>query len=95
MSTPADEALPHKHHTTAEIEAELAKAPHLTAPMTCQQMCDQIQHDMDIIDNLGELPVKVRARVHAAMVRAIAALNHQMTQQHCPHCAAPDEAKGG
>lgn len=88
MSTPVDEARLKKHYTTAEIEAELAAAPHLAASPTCQEMCDEIQDDMDILQNLQDFPPHSRGPIAFAARRAITALNHQMKQRHCPACPA-------
>ncbi len=86
MSTVADEVRPRKHFTAAEIEAELAVAPHLIAPLTCQELCGEIQNDMDTLQNLEDFPANQRARVRIGLLRAIVALRHQLKQQHCPDC---------
>lgn len=86
MSTPDAQARPKKHFTTAEIEAALAATPHVPTPLTCQQLCEEIQNDMNDLQNLEDYPANLRARVATFLKRDIITLRNESRAQHCPDC---------
>lgn len=86
MSTPAAEVRPRKHYTTAEIEAELASAPHLAAQPSCQDLCLSLQEDADTLQNLQDFPANRRAGVRMAILRDMRAISLQLKREGCPGC---------
>ena len=87
MSTPAEEPRPPRRYTTAEIEAELANAPHPAAAQTCQELCLQWRTDQNDLDNISEVePPSTRARLRLLLLRDAAATYQKMRQQKCPNC---------
>lgn len=76
-----------KRYTPAEIEAELAKEPQAAVKQTCQQLCDQLQNDTEILQSLEDYPANQRARIRRLVLQAMQLISRELKQQHCPECA--------
>ena len=75
-----------KTHTTAEIDSMLAAEPKVTT-LTCEQLCQERANDADLLQDLNEFPVKLRAQVRASLIRSIVALTAEMKSKKCPACS--------
>ncbi len=74
-----------KHHTSTGIEAAIAAMPAVAA-VSCQELCDDINNDLDTLANLGDFPVHSLGIIAAAARRDIVARHAQLKRQHCPDC---------
>jgi hypothetical protein len=75
---------PKKRHTEAEIEALLKELP--TTKETCQDLCTDLDVALTDLDDIQEIPVKLRANYRIALLRQIKAITVQMKAQKCPPC---------
>ncbi len=75
-----------KTHTAAEIDSMLAAEPKVTA-LTCQQLCQERANDIELLQDLDEFPVKLRAQVRASLLRSLATIATAFKSQKCPPCS--------
>jgi hypothetical protein len=75
-----------KTHTAAEVDSMLAAEPKVTA-LTCQQLCQERANDVELLQDLDEFPVKLRAQVRASLMRSLATIAMEMKSQKCPACS--------